>query len=91
MSFFKKKPQVATAADLQRIRNEFDKRTADYHGEDIWELSDFLMLLNLADNDVMGKSKSIIYAYKLGYMNGAKRTLGKIKEYIAGKDGNASE
>lgn len=75
MLFCKKsvKPHVATTPEvLLKIRTEFDRRTENYHGEGIWDLDEFLMLLNFADNLFMGKSKSIIYAYKLGYLAGQK-------------------
>lgn len=69
--------------ELTRIRSELDRRTADYHGEDIWDLRDFLMLLNLADRDKMGKSKAIIYAYKIGFLDGRQSTLDKIEKYLS--------
>lgn len=68
--------------ELKRITDYFNRKTADYHGEDIWDLRQFLMLLNLADNEKMGKSKAIIYAYKLGCIRGRDNALNKIKEYL---------
>ena len=67
--------------ELTRIRSELDRRTADYRGDDIWDLSEFLMLLNLSDHDKTGKSKAIIYAYKLGCVDERKSMLHKITEY----------
>lgn len=69
--------------ELEKIWSELDRRTADYKGEDIWDLRDFLMLLNLADHDKIGKSKAIIYAYKLGYVNGIQETFDKIKRHLS--------
>lgn len=55
---------------LQRIEKEFKNRTAEV-SDDIWELGDFLMLLNLADySKPLGKSRAIIYALKVGYLTG---------------------
>ena len=72
--------------ELTRIRSEIDHRMAEYHGEDIWDLRDFLMLLNIADHDKMGKSKAIIYAYKLGFINGKNSTINKIKQKLPERD-----
>lgn len=79
MIFYKRKNK---REELKRITDYFNRKTADYHGEDIWDLRQFLMLLNLADNEKMGKSKAIIYAYKLGYVKGMDNTLDKIKTYL---------
>lgn len=69
--------------ELEKIRAEFDCGTADYHGEDIWDLSEFLMLLNLADHEKMGKSKAVICAYKIGFLDGKQSTLDKIEKYLS--------
>lgn len=69
--------------ELERITAEFDRRTADYRGDDIWDLRQFLMLINFADNDKLGKSKAIVYAYKIGFIEGKRNTLDKIKKYLA--------
>lgn len=71
-------------AELEKIQKEFDQITADYHGEDIWDLRQFLMLLNLAENEKMGKSKAIIYAYKIGRLEEKEKLLYGIEEYLAG-------
>lgn len=77
--------RIRKKKELKRIRSELDYRTADYHGEDIWDLRDFLMLLNLADNEKMGKSKAIIYAYKIGHIEGKKTALNGIERYLLGR------
>lgn len=77
--------RIRKKKELKRIRSELDHRTADYHGEDIWDLRDFLMLLNLADNDKMGKSKAIIYAYKIGHIEGKRTALNGIERYLLGR------
>lgn len=69
--------------ELAKIRSELDRRTANCHGEDIWNLRQFLMLINIADNDKLGKSKAIVYAYKIGFIEGKRNTLDKIKKYLA--------
>lgn len=68
---------------LKNIRAELDRRTADYHGEDIWDLRDFLMLVNLADHGKLGKSRAVIYAYKIGFLDGKQGTLDKIEKYLS--------
>lgn len=68
--------------ELTRIRSELDRRTADYHGEDIWDLRDFLILLNLAVHDKLGKSKAIAYAYKIGFLDGRQNALSRIENYM---------
>lgn len=74
--------RIRKKKELKRIRSELDHRTADYHGEDIWDLRDFLALLNLADNEKMGKSKAIIYAYKIGHIEGKRTALNGIERYL---------
>lgn len=65
------------AAEIDRkmgdIDAEFQQKTADYKGEDIWEFDEFIRLLSLADNAYLGKTKSILYAYKLGYLAGQEK------------------
>lgn len=68
MHFLRKRSELK--GTLQKIDNEFKRRTAEV-SDDIWELGDFLMLLNLADYlKPLGKSKAIIYALKVGYLAG---------------------
>lgn len=61
---------------LQRIIAKYDERTAEVTTEMAMEMMDtnetnhFLMLLQIADYYPMGKSLSILYAYKLGYLEG---------------------
>ena len=74
--------RIRKKKELERVRAELDRRTEGYHGEDIWDLRDFLMLLNIADYDKMGKSKAIIYAYKMGFAEGKKDSLKRIVEYL---------
>lgn len=68
MQIFRKKKEIKDK--LQRIDKELKNRTADV-SDDIWDLGDFLMLLNLADySKPLGKSKAIVYALKIGYLAG---------------------
>lgn len=61
---------------LQKIVAKYDDRTAEISTETAMDMMDtnetnhFLMLLQIADYYPMGKSLSIIYAYKLGYLAG---------------------
>lgn len=67
------KPTMET---LQRIIAKYDERTAEISNETAMDMMDtnetnhFLMLLQIADYYPMGKSLSIIYAYKVGYLAG---------------------
>lgn len=68
MQIFRKKKELKEK--LQRIDKEFKNRTADV-SDDIWDLGDFLMLLNIAEySKPLGKSKAIVYALKIGYLAG---------------------
>ena len=70
MQIFRKKKELQEK--LQRIDKEFKERTAEVP-DDVWDLGDYLMLLNIAEYDKwLGKSKAIIYALKIGYLAGKK-------------------
>lgn len=64
--------------NLENLLKTYDKLTANICTEkamdmmDTEEVNHFLALLNIADNVHMGKSKSIIYAFKLGYLEAQK-------------------
>lgn len=61
---------------LEKIIAKYEERTAKLSTETAMDLMDtnetnhFLMLLQIADYYPMGKSLSIIYAYKVGYLAG---------------------
>lgn len=65
-----------TKETLERIIAKYDERTAEISAEtamdmmDTNEVNHFLMLLQIADYYPMGKSLSILYAYRLGYLAG---------------------
>lgn len=69
----RKKP---TKEFLEKILAKYEARTAEISNETAMDMMDtnetnhFLMLLQIADYYPMGKSLSIIYAYKLGYLAG---------------------
>lgn len=65
---------------LKRIKEEFDSRTAGV--EEFWDLGDFLKLLDLAEYDFLGKSKAIIYAFKVGYLSGKKELRSRIEQHF---------
>lgn len=70
------KHRKPTIEFLQKIVAKYDERTAEISTETAMDMMDtnetnhFLMLLQIADYYPMGKSLSIIYAYKLGYLEG---------------------
>lgn len=65
-----------TNTDFQKLIQTYDKLTAEISTEKAMDMMDtdqrnhFLVLLNIADNLPMGKSESILYAFKLGYLEG---------------------
>lgn len=70
------KHRKPTMEFFQKIVAKYDERTAEISTETAMDMMDtnetnhFLMLLQIADYYPMGKSLSIIYAYKLGYLAG---------------------
>lgn len=55
---------------LARIEYNLSKRTASYKCTRIWDLGEWLQLINLAENAPMGKARAIGYAFALGYLYG---------------------
>lgn len=55
---------------LARIEDGLSERTANYKCDRIWDLGEWLQLLNLAENAPMGKARAIGYAFALGYLYG---------------------
>lgn len=53
---------------IEKIEKEFSDRAENV--DNFWDLSDFLMLLELAEYGRTGKTKAIIYAFKTGYLAG---------------------
>ena len=80
MRFFKKLPHKATPAELSEVHARLDAQMCGLTQE--WALDSLgidrlLPLVNIADNEKMGKTKAILYAYRFGY--------------LAGKGGNGNE
>lgn len=59
--------------NLENIDAEFEKRTSGVRYE--WSLADFMALLKLAEYDYLGKTKAIIYAFKVGYAAGREEIV----------------
>lgn len=70
------KSKKPTKEFLEKILVKYEARTAELSTETAMDMMDtnetnhFLMLLQIADYYPMGKSLSIIFAYKLGYLAG---------------------
>lgn len=68
-----------TNTNFQNLIQTYDNLTAEISNEKAMDmmctdqLDHFLLLLKIADNIPMGKSKSILYAFKLGYLEGQKQ------------------
>ena len=79
MGILKKKRKQAekpTKAELQSILAGYKRQTAEITDEtaidmmDTEKKNDFLLLLKVADYAHMGKSRAILTAFKLGYLQG---------------------
>lgn len=64
--------------EIKALIEMFEERTAEFSKEaafnklDTEDSWDFILLLKLADQYQLGKSLSILYAYRLGYLEGLK-------------------
>ena len=81
MGFFKKLPHKATPAELSEVHARLDAQMCGLTQE--WALDSLgidrlLPLVNIADNEKMGKTKAILYAYRFGYLAGKGGTYGKV-------------
>ncbi|MCI9128021.1 MAG: hypothetical protein HFG28_12770 [Eubacterium sp.] len=71
MGFFKKLPHKATPTELEEINV---KLTGEVQGlTQEWALDSLgverlLPLINIADNEKLGTTKAILYAYRFGYL-----------------------
>ena len=71
MGFFKKLPHKATPTELEEINV---KLTGEMQGlTQEWALDSLgverlLPLINIADNEKLGTTKAILYAYRFGYL-----------------------
>lgn len=70
----KKKNVKPTAAELKSLIKYYNRMTAAMSDDEAMEMLDslerfhYLMLLKIADHAPMGKTKAIIYAFKMGYL-----------------------
>lgn len=55
---------------MNEAKAELDRRTAGYAGESIWDLQEFLTLVDMAEYMEWGRSNAVVYAYKLGWLAG---------------------
>ena len=73
---------------LDRKMNEKNRRTVKEFSEktkdvpDFYDLSDFLLLLDLAEYGYLGKSRAILLALKVGYLAGKEELRHKISEHF---------
>lgn len=73
MRFFKKLLRMETPAELSEIHARFDAQMCGFTQEWAFEslgVERLLPLLNIADNEVLGATKAILYAYRFGYLAG---------------------
>ena len=71
MGFFKKLPHKATPAELSEVHARLDAQMCGLTQE--WALDSLgverlLPLINIADNEKLGATKAILYAYRFGYL-----------------------
>ena len=71
MGFFKKLPHKATPAELSEVHARLDAQMCGLTQE--WALDSLgverlLPLINIADNEKLGTTKAILYAYRFGYL-----------------------
>lgn len=76
MKIWKNRKTKKRSQDLQKRIKEYNRRTAEITDEmamdmlDTDKRNDYLELLNIADHAHMGKSRAILTAFKLGYLQG---------------------
>ena len=80
MHFLKKLPHKATPTELKEINVKLSGEMQGFTQE--WALDSLgierlLPLINIAENEKLGATKAILYAYRFGY--------------LAGKGGNGNE
>lgn len=73
MGFFKKLPHKATHTELSEVHARLDAEMCGFTQK--WALDSLgidrlLPLLNIADNEKLGATKAILYAYRFGYLAG---------------------
>lgn len=74
--FGKKKKELQM--EVQELIEMYEKRTAAISKEKAMDLLDsekswdFVLLLKIAESEPLGKSKAILYAFRLGYLAGSQ-------------------
>lgn len=73
MHFLKKLPHKATPTELSEVHARLDTEMCGFTQK--WALDSLgidrlLPLLNIADNEKLGATKAILYAYRFGYLAG---------------------
>ncbi len=80
MHFLKKLPHKATPAELSEVHARLDAQMCGLTKEwalDSLGIGKLLPLINIADNEKLGVTKAILYAYRFGYLAGKGGTYGK--------------
>lgn len=97
MRFFKRRTDKPTKAELESLVEYYNGLTAELPHDWALEKLDserrchFLMLLKIAEYADMGKLKSIIYAFKIGYLYANGKIALGLPDYENGKDGADNE
>lgn len=73
MGFFKRLPHKATPTKLSEVHAKLDAQMYGFTQK--WALESLgverlIPLLNIADNEKLGATKAILYAYRFGYLAG---------------------
>lgn len=73
MGFFKRLPHKATPTELSEVHTRLDAQMCGFTHK--WALDSLgidrlLPLLTIADNEKLGATKAILYAYRFGYLAG---------------------
>lgn len=72
--------------EIQALIQMFEERTAGISKEEAFNQLDtktswdFILLLRIADDAQLGKTKSILYSYKLGYLAGLEASGKKVEQ-----------
>ena len=86
---FKKFVDRPTKQELESLVKYYKKKTVAMSDDEVMELLDspekchYLMLLKIADYAPMGKMKSLIYSFKMGYLYAKEKIDLGIPDYYA--------
>ncbi len=81
MHFLKKLPRKATPAEFSEVHARLDAQMCGLTQEwalDSLGIGKLLPLISIADNEKLGTTKAILYAYRFGYLAGKGGTNGKV-------------